>query len=438
MKHIAPTLTAIALMGAVPAFGASIADDLVIKPTVQLQVRAQLAAGGTDRTGNDYNPYTGVTGETEAARISIRRARFGASAKNSTGWDANFQIRAGERGDAGNAPTNNQAVQLYYANIGKAFKTDSIEHRLHIGIDKAFNGESTISSSTYMMPNDRAVANLIEYRGPEVGYTLKHEIVRFGVDLGNGGYWSNFQPRAFQTAADGTNGTVGVQNPAFLGASTSLDQKPGLFYSGRIEFAPGASFMPAKKMESFAGAEGTHLVIGFDFQVDNKNITSATAATTAAQTTTILGPDIVGHWNGLSGVADWRLIKVKQDLSGTNAANTASDDVSGSAFDFRVGYAIPMESGFAIEPAIGFGKVDLNKDSDEGGIAAAVFNSGEWQSGRVSGSQFEIGVNFYWNGHANKTQLFYTNWKGEDSAAAAPNDSAPKAHVITLQQQVTF
>lgn len=448
MKHTVPTLTALALMGAIPAFGASIADDLVIKPAAQLQLRAQIGAGGSGANGDDYNIYGGSTGlgtdteQNDTARFSLRRARFGVSAKNSTGWDALFQIRAGERADAGTGATSNQPVTLYYANIGKTFKEDTVEQRLHIGLDKAFNGESSISSSTYMFPNDRAIANLIEYRAIGVGYTIKNEFIKAGVDVMNGGGWSNFSDAKAAPAATATvNGGFG---PASQGVNNSSETKPGLFFSGRIEFAPGAEYMPAKKMESFAGAEGTHVVIGFDIQDDNKNLVAAagnggTAAKTIDQTTVILGPDVLVHWNSLSALIDYRVISVKQNVSaGATAAAPldAADDVKGSAFGIQAGYAIPLDAGFVIEPAIRFHKVDLNKDLDEG--AVTIYKNGEWQAGQVSGSEFDIGLNFYWNGNANKTQIEYSSWKGEDSAAAAPNDSAPDAHVISIQQQVTF
>lgn len=425
-------------MGAVPAFGASIADDLVIKPAAQLQLRAQLGAGGSDAAGNDYNIYAGATGMNDAARFSIRRARFGVSAKNSTGWDALFQIRAGERSDAGTGGTSNQAVTLYYANIGKVIKTDSLEHRIHIGLDKAFNGESSISSSTYLFANDRAIANLIEFRSPGIGYTVKTDFLKFGFDIADGGNWSNFSAAGLASPA-GTAGNLAA--PTAQGVNNSTETKPGMFYSARIEFSPGAEYMPTKKMESYAGAEGTHVVIGFDFQDDAKNLVNTAAAGTPAtaravdQTTIITGPDALIHWNSLSALIDYRMVSVKQGVTGGTAATSGtSDDVKGSAFGIQAGYAIPMDQGFAIEPAIRFHKVDLNKDLDEGAVSTK-YASGEWQAGRISGSEFDIGVNFYWNGNANKTQLEYSNWKGENPSATG---DAIKAHVITLQQQVTF
>lgn len=435
MKHTVPTLTALALMGAIPAFGASIADDLTIKPKAQIQARMQLGADGTGVNGDEYNIYSGALGQNDAMRLSLRRARFGASAKNTTGWDAEFLVRAGERADAGTGAVANQPVTMYYAYIGKAFKTDTLEHRIHLGLDKPFNGESSISSSTYMFPNDRAVANLIEYRGPEVGYTLKQDLFKFGFDLGNGGNWSNFSQNGL---ADDAGTAGGIYAPSSQGVNTSVDTKPGTFFSGRIEFSPGAEFMPAKKSESFAGAEGRHIVFGLDVQSDQKdqvNTTAAAPTRSVRQTTTMYGPDALVHFNGLSGIADYRFVETKQSVDGGTPANsTAAGNATGYAYDLRIGYAIPMESGLIVEPAIGYGVVNLNKNLEEGNISK--YKNGEWQAGQVSGKQFELGVNLYWNSHANKTQIAYTNWKGEDNAAVGGEQ--PDAHIFTIQQQVTF
>jgi hypothetical protein len=440
VKYTVPTLTALALMGTIPAFGASIADDLTIKPKAQIQARAQLGANGSGTNGDEYNIYSGANGLNDAMRLSLRRARFGASAKNSTGWDAEFLVRAGERADAGSTPGTTgttPTVALYYAYIGKSFKTDVLEHRVALGLNKPFNGESSISSSTYMFPNDRAVANLIEYRGQEVGYTLKHDLFKFGFDIANGGNWSNFSNAAL---GDQNGNAGGILPPSSQGANTSVDTRPGTFFSGRIEFSPGADFMPTKKSESFAGAEGHHIVIGLDVQSDQKDqvaTTNAAPSRSVRQTTTMYGPDALIHFNAISAIADYRLIQTKQMVDGgTPANNAAAGNVDGYAYDIRFGYAIPMESGLIVEPAIGYGLVNLNKNLDEGGVAAHLYKQGEWQAGQVSGSQFELGVNLYWNGHANKTQIAYTKWTAEDNASV--NGESPDASVFTIQQQVTF
>lgn len=405
MKHIAPTLTAIALMGAAPAFGASIADDLVIKPKAQIQVRAQFGDGASNTAGDDFNIYNGATGDSPSAKFSVRRARFGVEAKNSTGWFGVFQIRAGERVDSGSAATSKtRTAELYYANIGKMWKQDGFEIDVHGGLDKPFNGESSISSSAFLFPMDRPNAHWIENRDTGVGSKATiAEMVRVGVDVQNGSTIINQD-------ADSEAG--------------------GLATSFRVELSPGKDFMPSKKLESFAGAEGHHLVVGFDYQSDADALTAVAAAPGNDQTTsrTTIGPDILYHWNGLTALADLRMRTTEVE----NSVGASPDDVKGQVWTIQAAYAIPLEAGFAIEPAVRFSQIDLNKDNEEEGPNP--FNQGEYRAGQ-SGTEFTIGVNAYWNGHANKTQLAYTSWKGEDAAAGA---DAADAHVITLQQQVTF
>ena len=416
-------------MGALPAFGASIADDLTIKPKAQIQVRAQLGASGTNTAGQDVNIFNGAQGDTESARFSVRRARFGAEAKNTTGWSAVFQIRAGERADAGARSTyvatvtttgtpavtttttgdfsNNKTrtAELYYANVTKLFKpTEGFDIDVHMGLDKPFNGESSISSSGYLFPMDRPNAHFTEYRDTGIGTkAMIAEMVRVGFDVQNGS--------------------------TTLSPDTNSDSA-GLFTSARIEFAPGKDLMPAKKYESWAGAEGQHLVIGFDYLKDSNKLAVVSAANDQDVSVVTIGPDILYHFNGLTALADLRMRTTKTD----NSSGASVDDIKGQVWTIQAAYAIPMEQGFAIEPALRFSKIDLNKDVDQEG--GAPFNQGEYRTG-ASGTEFTFGVNAYWNSHANKTQLAYTNWTGEEGTTSATGDKA-KAHVITLQHQVTF
>ncbi len=408
MKHTVPTLTALAAFAVIgtPAFGASIADDLVIKPKTQIQVRAQFGAAGTTTTGADYNPFNGAVGDTETARFSVRRARFGAEAKNTTGWSAVFQIRAGERADAvagGIAPAaaKARAAELYYANVTKVFKADGYEIDIHGGLDKPFNAESSISSSGYLMAMDRPNAHWTEVRDVGIGSKgLFAEIVRAGFDIQNNQGANN------QDANSDAN---------------------GLFTSFRVEFAPGKQYMPSKKLESWAGQEGQHIVIGFDYQNDADRLTTVGANDQKTSVQTI-GPDVLVHFDGLTALADLRMRTTKVE----NQTGASPADVKGQVYTVQAGYAFPFEQGFAIEPALRISKIDLNKDVD--GDNSGTIDQGEYRTNR-SGNELTFGVNAYWNGHANKTQLSYTSFTGEEGNAGTEK---MKAHIITLQQQVTF
>lgn len=398
MKYLVPSLL---ILAGAPVFGASIADDLVIKPKVQIQMRGQFGASGTSSTGADTSIYNGATGDTEKARFSVRRARFGAEATNSTGWTGVFQIRAGERTDAtANGGGTARTAELYYANAAKVFKVEGADIDVHGGLDKPFNQESSISSSTFLLPMDNPVMALVEMRAVGVGAkALIQDIVRVGFDVQNGN----------TTAVQDTN----------TGA-------PGLFISGRAEFAPSKEMMPAKKMESWAGAPGTHLVIGIDVQSQNKRITGAGVDYTSTTTTT-LGPDATFHFDGLSAMALYRMRTTKEE----RGTSKAKDDQKGSMFSLQAGYAVPLENGLVLEPALRFSKIDLDKDID--GDNNTVFGQGEYLGGS-SGTEFSVGVNAYWNGHKNKTMLAFTSFTGESPTTG----DASKAKVITLQHQLLF
>lgn len=433
MKHLAPTLATLAVIGMVPSvYGANIADDFTLKPKAVVQARAQFGADGTNTAGADYNIYNGAVGDTEALRFSIRRARFGAEASNTTGWKGLIQFRGGERYDAGargtyvtsastttaltdtddaDALQNNSVVtgvtsktsdqprtiELYYANMAKKFKSDGFEHEVSFGLDKPFNNESSISSSTFLFPSDRPIAHAIEYRSVGVGYMLNAmEVVRFGANLQNGKGWGY----------------------------TAADESTGMFSSFRIEAAPGAEYMPKKKQESYAGGEGTHLLVGFDYQNDADYLNSTGTTQT---TVTTMGPDLLVHWNSLTLLAEYRM----RTSEVSTIASGASTEVKAMMFGIQAGYAFLMDAGFAVEPAIRFGKVDLDKDVDTEGPNP--FDQGEYRAGQ-SGQEMGVAVNFYWNGMSNKTQLAFNSWQGEESAAGDKS----KAKIFTLQQQVTF
>lgn len=432
MKHLIPSLAILAVIGATPAFAANFTDDFTLKPSAVIQLRDQFGASGTNSSGGDYNIFNGSNGSTESQRFSIRRCRVGFEAKNSDGFGGQIQIRAGEKQNYGSANGNSQTsassndvgqlVTLYYANIFKSWKTENFTHKVTGGQYKPFNAESSISSSTYLFPSDRAVAGLIEARGIGIGYQGSAiDQINYGVDIQNGN----------------KAGTTDVYSPSTNSYSSETN---GMFYSARVEFSPTKELMAAKKMESYAGAEGTSVVIGFDYQVQQDQLQTAAAAGTAnnKNTVTTYGPDINVHFNNLSLLAEYRMRTTKTDAIDTNTASYS--DIKANAFDIVAGYAFTFDSGIALEPAVRFAKVDMNKDNraTDGTTAADAVNSpytGEW-NGQISGQEWGIGLNAYWNGHKNKTQLAYTSWTGEQPDA--PNLDQAKAHVITLQQQITF
>ncbi len=417
MKHSVKTLAALALVGFVApsAMAVSIKDDVVsMKLKGNVQFRASLLNDATDNFGNDYDPLrqptaSATTGQSaEAARFDIRRARIGFEAKLGD-WTGNVTIRSDKNDTAvggGTGTSAGRAVQLYYANISRDFKAGELTHQIRMGLDKSFHAESTQSSSTFLFATDTIVDEKVEERGVGIGYRLVSPFINFGVDFHNNSTGTK------DTDAD--NASFGDTN--------------GYFYSFRIEVAPGAEFMPAKRMHSFVGKEGTHLVLGVDGQWDTGNLNAAnTAAATSYgnKDTFTWGPDLLAHWNGLTALAEYRMRSVKQDTTNvTTGATTGIADVKSVYWDIQAGYAMPLDE-FVIEPAIGYMVNDADKDNSG---ELAVYNGGVDNGG--SGKTINLGVNFYWNGHDNKTQISYQNWKAESGKG--------DANIVRIQHQINF
>jgi hypothetical protein len=422
VKHPVRTLSALALVGAAaPAFAASIKDDalsLTIKGNVQ--IRASLLNDASNTTGDDYDPLRGSNGSAEFARFEVRRARFGVTAKYGTGWVANLTMRAEKNDQAVNAggnekdtpaanaasanQPNGRPVQLYYANLAKVFTMDGgVKTTIKGGLDKAFNVESITSSSTFLFPTDSIVKEKVEQRGVGIAVLVESPFLNAGID------WQNNSSGPKDTEARNDVGN---------------EDTNGYYFSGRIEFSPGADFMPAKRQESYCGKEGTHLVIGFDASIDTNNLSDNNNVANYLKTKTVIyGPDALVHWNGLTALVEYRWRTISQDTVTAAAASTTAPDVKATIFNIQGAYAIPV-SDIYIEPAIGYAIYNGNKD------VTALNNYGGGSDNGTDGKTLNIGVNFYWDGHNSKTSIAYQNWKPESGEA--------EATIIRVQQQLNF
>ncbi len=439
MKTLSPSLAALALVGmAAHLNAATIADDLKLKVKGQVQVRGQFGAQATTAGtptvgGKDADFYNGYTAgaKSDQARFSIRRARIAVEAKNDTGWSAQITIRGGEGVDAGGAPAKgdgDRPVSLYYAYIAKAWKLEPVEIELRAGLDKPFTSESSISSSTYALPSDRPTAYLVDMnRAPGLGVKVTSDYVTAGFDVQN----NSNNPNPSGTAATANTGSA-------TGGEGSTN---GLYYSARIEASPGAEYKPARKQESYAGAPGTHIVIGLEYltQADANTAVAAPAPNTTnkvnQQTRVVFGPDLLVHYDGLTALVDYKLTSVDQENADFNSDTAGNqNEMKGTALSFTAAYAFPMEAGFVVEPAARYSMIDLNTDEKEVRGQPAL-NAGEFRpqlSNDANGSADEItvGVNLYWNGHKNKTQLAYSMYTAEKGDG--------EASVFTVQHQLTF
>lgn len=416
---------------------ASIADDLQLKIKGYAQARATVAAAATTVDGTDADYYsnivpgsttppslTSVPGdESEVVRFGLRRVRLTFEATNSTGWFSNVTVRA-EPIELSGGNNNSAGVAIYQAFIGKIFKASSLEHTLKFGLDKSFNNDSTISSTGILMGVERPISTLISFqREPGIAYKLTAPALRVGVDLQNG-----------------TN----VNRSAGTAASANYDARPSPYTSFRIEVSPGADMMPKKKSESYLGVPGNELLLGGDWQ----NTGRSYAVADQQRMLSVYGPDLLWHLNGLTMLAEFRWTKLNAESTATAAAD---ENINGRHWGAQAGYAIVTGGGLIIEPGLRYSLMNFDDGEDErsswglnssrdnavGNLANALSNTtlsnatlASGANNLGSGTQLDVGVNLYWNGFANKTQIGYQRWSSEAGEASAS--------AFYVQHQVLF
>ena len=405
--------------------------DIVIKVRGSLQGRANLAANAHDNTGGgqDYYAANAAAGsESETARLSLRRVRLTVDGRSANDFYANVTLRADNVGTSGTASTGSAAETLYQAFIGKTFKVGSYEHDVKFGLDKIYNNDSSISTTTLLFPGDRAIATLTSAQR-EVGlsYQFRTPFLRAGVDIQD-------NPNLTRTANTTTN-------------SGNYDGRPTPATSFRVEVAPGADYLPKKKQESYVGAYGTEVLLGFEWENSGKTY----AVANEERNLTILGPDLLVHVDSLTFLAEYRFTKLERTATSGNLGADDIDSLTGRHWDAQIGYAIPTTAWLVVEPALRFSAFNWGNDVDESGqwgVNASRDNNGITPTNLLSqtglthtavgsgatnlgsGNQIDLGLNLYWNGHANKTQLAYSRWTAESGPA--------NAHAFTVQHQLTF
>ena len=408
-------------------------DDLQVKIKGYIQGRATIGASAQDAAGNDQDYFlanaSATSGsESEAARLAFRRVRLSAELKSASDWFGLIALRADNIGTSGQTSTGNAPIQLYQAYFGKTFKVGDFEHEVKFGLDKIYNNDSSISATAGLLAVDRPLATLLSsQREIGLGYFFRSPILRAGVEI--------------QDNANLTRTTAAAP------ANGNYDQKAQLATSARIEFAPGAEYLPKRKQESYVGAFGTEVLFGLDFQNSGKSY----AVSNESRALTILGPDLLLHHDAFTFLAEYRISKLDREATSGAIPATQIDSLEGKHWNAQLGYVLPLDLAFKIEPAIRYSVIDWAKDIDENsawGVNGARDNNVTTPTGLLSntnlntagatsgttnlgsGSEIDLGLNLYWNGHANKTQFAYTSWQAEDGDG--------RAHAFIAQHQVTF
>lgn len=409
--RVSPTLSALALAGALApmAHAVSIKDDVMsLGIGMRLQTRAELAQAD-NATGDDWNVAGGANGENDTLDFSVRRFYVTLDGKYGADWRFKGTIFT-ERVDTGQS-NQNRGINIRYAWVERIFKHDEKwSSAVHVGLDKPYNVNEAdyVSSSVMLLPYKRAAAeHFLRPRGVGVGYRLVGNILAAAVDVQNN----------TNAARDLTqSGGVGNEN---------LDEGEGFAYSARVEFSISPDWFTTKRAESYAGAEGQHLVFGLSYGVnDGALVHGAAPAGDLMVTTTLLGADVLFHWDAITALISYHAQDVETELTGAGTA--AETDIDGTIIAAQVGYAFKLDGGTVIEPAVRYQIIDLDTDNDD---EAVVYGAASAENGR-SGDQIDLGVNVYFSGHSNKLQLGYQMWNAEDGDG--------QANVLRLQHQLNF
>lgn len=415
-------------------------SDLVFKWKFYTQARATAAANATDNrgSGQDYYASSAANGsESEALRLSLRRVRLTVEARSKNDYFALATLKADGIGTSGTGNTNSASTLLHQAYIGKTFgAADNYQHEVKFGLDKAFNSESTISNSNQLLAADRAVGTILgSQREIGIAYQFRTPFLRAGLDIQDN---ANLSRNASEPTPVGNNANSNTGN---------YGGKPTPFTSIRIEGSPGADYLPAKKAESFVGAYGTEILFGFDYQNSGRTY----AVSNESRQYHIFGPDVLVHWDNLTFLAEYRASHLGRSATEGSFAADEIDGLNGRHWDAQAGYVLPLDLPFKIEPALRLSVIDWATDIEEqsrwgvnssrdnntinpgsllsqGSLTKGAIQGGSTNLG--SGNEIDLGVNFYWSGHTNKTQLTYQSWKAEAGDGAA--------QAVIVQHQVTF
>ena len=412
-----PALLTLAATGALlPALEISDNDTKFAFTLYAQSVAAKATA--TNATGDAYNATEGINGRGDDADLYMRRVRTGFKGTYK-GYLYQATLAADNLGRASQAIATGPSVTIWDAFLGKEFKMDGITHRLTFGKQNTWFNTVVSRSTVQLMPASRASAELMASNGVGFQYRMTAPVLSFGVDVQN-----NTGDDYNQTNSAPNNN----QNP-----QTGTNYGEGMYYTARLELTgPDAdSWAIGKWQESYAGAAGKGIALGFDAGANRKDNVDRDGATAGVQgayvDTFCYGADILLHVDGLTALAEAR----HQIKKTSSFAATPSDDSTGSTVQIlQAGYAFPLEGLGVLEPAARYQKIDLDTANDNEGLSYG------WKDYGNSGKQIDLGVNLYLASHGNKLSLLYTSWKGEDSSAA--NGETPTAKIVRLQHQLNF
>ncbi|MBA3708167.1 MAG: hypothetical protein H0W83_05035 [Planctomycetes bacterium] len=380
----------------VPAANAAVSvsdDTLKLEFGIRLQSRVSMERS-EDATGNDFNVLHGVAGKNDPFDFEMRRCRLYLKGTYQENWK--FQLAF--QSDDVDRQVNSGTAAVRYAWVERQFKMDAMTHVIHFGLDKPFfNDADVLSSSARLFPTSRASETLLKNRSVGLGYRFWHPQFALGADI------QNVSARVQPTGA-------------------AADDAEGFFYSARGEFSFSPEWFVQKRQESFCGKEGHAAVLGLEYGTEKDRFSAATTH----RTTIGYGGDFLFWWNSITVTldAEWNK-RTDTDL----LTNIDAPELKSHVYTGQIGYAIPMEGGMAIEPAFRYAQIDTDT-STAAKSTAQNYSTAAFAEHGASGSEIEVGLNLYFNGHGNKVQVAFSNWKAADGDA--------KANIFRIQHQLNF
>lgn len=387
LRSIVPAL---AILAPTLLSGVEVTDGkATLKIGVRLQPRIEIASA-SDAKGDDYDIWEGKAypdnqdDAPQTVNFLIRRARLYFSGDYKQNTKFNLCLDHDKLGtiDGG----QDAGVNLKYASVSQVFNLDEgMSFEIQVGKELAdFVAGTADSSGKLLLPTARItdLAKTDVQGGETLGLFLKFKSKVFKASV-----------NLTELEKDKTN-----NDDWALSARVATPLLPDL----AIE----------KRMESYCGKKSDGLKheagLGVGTTIDSGIETG---------TTTVVTADYLLWWDSLTANFDF----------GYRMFSPAKgDDINGMAIGLQGGYAIPVESvskDFVIEPALRLALVDADIDEDE----EKTVYKGE---GGASGTYLDVGVNFYYAGHSNKTQVALTSF--------APEDGDGNAIIFRIQHQLDF
>lgn len=319
---------------------------------------------------SDVSAASGESATLDNADIMARRLRFGVAGTYNTAFRYKLTMRADKLGQQ--STLDNAELEVHEAWTSYQFRNGNQDHTVRIGVEKpGYNGSYKGSSSSLLFPTRMPGARWDGVKGMGLAYRVedRKDIWRASLEV------------------------------------VDANGQEDMYYGLRLESSFDRRYAMKKRRESFLGKRGVEHLVGIGYGTivrqgpDNNQIGIVL--------------DGAHHIDEYS--ASWEIHQYTEEGAG--------DDREQLIVSAQVGWYMERIGETIVEPAVRVSMIDLDDDGMADTYSLSSENGG-------SGTQFDLGVNFYFDGHNNKLQLAYTNWTADEGNA--------DANVIRLQHQLNF